>query len=326
MCDPTTSPIRRRASRPAGVTRTTVTRPSSALGPRCTNPSSSSWRIWRPVAAGSISVRRASSPRDSGPSSWMRRSSVRPGGEMRTPAAATWRAWTLRLALRRSSCSSARSMASSSPPAGTAATVRRDTGSSQRSDGGPSVTDFDPTELHRTAHIPDLLVAALDRNPDKPAVYLGDQVLTARAGPGPDQLLRPGLRRPRARAGQHGGHALGQPPRGALHHGGQHGDRLPHHGAAPDGLDRRPRLRPRGRRRRDPRVRPDGLRRAGRRPAGAGAGAQAPPGPRPHRGGRGPAGRRRRLHGRAAPGPRGSTPRRWPAWPTRAAPPANPRG
>jgi fatty-acyl-CoA synthase len=42
------------------------------------------------------------------------------------------------------------------------------------------VTDFDPSELHRGAHIPDLLVAALDRNPDKPAVYLGDEVLTAR--------------------------------------------------------------------------------------------------------------------------------------------------
>jgi acyl-CoA synthetase (AMP-forming)/AMP-acid ligase II len=42
------------------------------------------------------------------------------------------------------------------------------------------VTDFDSSELHRGAHIPDLLVAALDRNPDKPAVYLGDEVLTAR--------------------------------------------------------------------------------------------------------------------------------------------------
>jgi fatty-acyl-CoA synthase len=42
------------------------------------------------------------------------------------------------------------------------------------------VTDFDPSELHRGAHIPDLLVAALDRNPDNPAVYLGDEVLTAR--------------------------------------------------------------------------------------------------------------------------------------------------
>ena len=42
------------------------------------------------------------------------------------------------------------------------------------------MTDFDPSELHRGAHIPDLLVAALDRNPDKPAVYLGDEVLTAR--------------------------------------------------------------------------------------------------------------------------------------------------
>ena len=84
MWEPTTSPMRRRA-RPAGVTRTTVTRPSSVLGSRCTKPSSSSWRIWRPVAAGSISVRRASSPSDSGPSSWMRRSSVRPGAGCARP-------------------------------------------------------------------------------------------------------------------------------------------------------------------------------------------------------------------------------------------------
>ena len=58
-------------SRLAGVTRTTVTRPSSVLGSRCTKPSSSSWRTWRPQ--GRIQpVRRASSPSDSGPSSWMR--------------------------------------------------------------------------------------------------------------------------------------------------------------------------------------------------------------------------------------------------------------
>jgi acyl-CoA synthetase (AMP-forming)/AMP-acid ligase II len=42
------------------------------------------------------------------------------------------------------------------------------------------VADAITPELHRGAHIPDLLVAALDRNPDKPAVYLGDQVLTGR--------------------------------------------------------------------------------------------------------------------------------------------------
>src|SRR3954447_6988443 len=36
-----------------------------------------------------------------------------------------------------------------------------------------------PTELHRPAFMPDLLVAALARHADKPAVYLGDEVLTA---------------------------------------------------------------------------------------------------------------------------------------------------
>jgi fatty-acyl-CoA synthase len=41
------------------------------------------------------------------------------------------------------------------------------------------VTAVDSPELHRGVHLPDLLVTALRRNPDKPAVYLGDQVLTA---------------------------------------------------------------------------------------------------------------------------------------------------
>jgi len=35
------------------------------------------------------------------------------------------------------------------------------------------------TDLHRSAFMPDLLVAALTKHADKPAVYLGDQVLTA---------------------------------------------------------------------------------------------------------------------------------------------------
>ena len=37
-----------------------------------------------------------------------------------------------------------------------------------------------PAELHRQPLMPDLLIAALGRNLDKPAVYLGDTVLTAR--------------------------------------------------------------------------------------------------------------------------------------------------
>jgi fatty-acyl-CoA synthase len=41
-----------------------------------------------------------------------------------------------------------------------------------------SATDL-PPDLHRPAFMPDLLVAALNRHADKPAVYLGDTVLTA---------------------------------------------------------------------------------------------------------------------------------------------------
>ena len=82
-----------------------------------------------------------------------------------------------------------------------------------------------PPELHRGTFIPDLLIAALDRNPDKPAVYLGDDVLTGRPGARRDQPLRPGLRRAGHRAGKPGGDALDQPARGALHHGRQHGHR-----------------------------------------------------------------------------------------------------
>ena len=33
-------------------------------------------------------------------------------------------------------------------------------------------------DLHQPAFMPDLLVAALSRHADKPAVYLGDEVLT----------------------------------------------------------------------------------------------------------------------------------------------------
>jgi fatty-acyl-CoA synthase len=42
------------------------------------------------------------------------------------------------------------------------------------------VTNTLPPELHRARFLPDLLVAALNRHPDRPAVYLGDQVLTGR--------------------------------------------------------------------------------------------------------------------------------------------------
>ena len=35
-------------------------------------------------------------------------------------------------------------------------------------------------DLHKAMFFPDLLVAALNRHPDRPAVYLGDQVLTGR--------------------------------------------------------------------------------------------------------------------------------------------------
>ena len=85
---------------------------------------------------------------------------------MRTPAAATWRAWTLRLALSGRSCSSARSMASPSRPAGTGGHgTARYWIESTIDPRGTSVTDFDPSELYRGAHIPDLLVAASTATP-----------------------------------------------------------------------------------------------------------------------------------------------------------------
>src|SRR5438874_2651917 len=36
----------------------------------------------------------------------------------------------------------------------------------------------DHPDLHRGTFLPDLLIAALNRHPDRPAVYLGDNVLT----------------------------------------------------------------------------------------------------------------------------------------------------
>jgi fatty-acyl-CoA synthase len=41
------------------------------------------------------------------------------------------------------------------------------------------MTTDERDDLHQGVFIPDLLIAALNRNPDKPAVYLGDDVLTA---------------------------------------------------------------------------------------------------------------------------------------------------
>jgi fatty-acyl-CoA synthase len=41
------------------------------------------------------------------------------------------------------------------------------------------MTVVESPDLHRGVFLPDLLVTALGRNPDKPAVYLGEQVLTA---------------------------------------------------------------------------------------------------------------------------------------------------
>ena len=37
-----------------------------------------------------------------------------------------------------------------------------------------------PAELHRQPLMPDLLIAALERNLDQPTVYLGETVLTGR--------------------------------------------------------------------------------------------------------------------------------------------------
>jgi fatty-acyl-CoA synthase len=43
-----------------------------------------------------------------------------------------------------------------------------------------AVVDAQPAALHRQPLMPDLLIAALERNPDQPAVYLGETVLTGR--------------------------------------------------------------------------------------------------------------------------------------------------
>ena len=164
------------------------------------------------------------------------------------------------------------------------------------------------------------------RNPDKPAVYLGDQVLTAAQVADEIEPLRPG--------GESKGLGRGSPaavlalsrPEVLFNMSASMLVRLPHDAAAPTGLARRPRLRPRGRRGRDPRVRPGVLRRAGRRAGDQGPRAQEPAGAGPERG-------RRRLHHPGslhvrAPAPAGAAGRTAPTSPasrTPGAPPASPR-
>ena len=55
-------------------------------------------------------------------------------------------------------------------------------------------------DLYRPMFLPDLLIAALERNRDRPAVYIDDDVLTAARLPRRDQPLRAGL--PRQGIGQ----------------------------------------------------------------------------------------------------------------------------
>lgn len=50
--------------------------------------------------------------------------------------------------------------------------------SEERKSGGVEAAEQDPA-LHRMQYMPDLLIRALDRNADNPALYLGDVVLTA---------------------------------------------------------------------------------------------------------------------------------------------------
>ena len=63
----------------------------------------------------------------------------------------------------------------------------------------PTNPHSETTGLHSAAFMPDLLVAALARHADKPAVYLGDEVLTAVAGRRRDEPVRPGVRLARHR-------------------------------------------------------------------------------------------------------------------------------
>ena len=128
-----------------------------------------------------------------------------------------------------------------------------------------------PKELHRPAFMPDLLVAALTRHADKPAVYLGDEVLTG------SQVAAEMSRYVQAYAslGISEHHPIAMlsknRPEVLFTMGANMLTPCRQHVAAPDGIGRRPGLRARGRRRRDAGLRPDRVRGARGRAARPGA-------------------------------------------------------
>ncbi len=127
-----------------------------------------------------------------------------------------------------------------------------------------------PTELHTPAFMPDLLVAALQRHADRPAVYLGDAVLTAR------EVAAEMSRYVQAYAslgvGEHHPIAMlsKNRPEVLFTMGANMLTPCRSTSAAPDGLGRRPGLRARGRRHRDARLRPARASTSGRRSCGRG--------------------------------------------------------
>ena len=145
--------------------------------------------------------------------------------------------------------------------------------SDQSEQAGPPAHD---PGLHQQPLMPDLLIAALNRNLDKPRGLPRRHGAHRPPGARRDQPLRPGARRRRAsaRAARWRCSRANRPE--VLFNMGANmliGCRsTPLH---PHGLARRPRLRARGRRHRDARVRPDVLRRAGRRSCASGCPASS---------------------------------------------------
>ena len=118
-------------------------------------------------------------------------------------------------------------------------------------------------DLHKAAFLPDLLVAALNRHPDRPGRVPRRPGADRARGRGADELLRAGVRRAGARRRAARSSMLSpNRPEVLFTLGANMVTRLPRRRALhPLGLGRRPRVRDRRRRDRDARLRPE-LRRA----------------------------------------------------------------
>ncbi len=81
-------------------------------------------------------------------------------------------------------------------------------------------------DLHKASFLPDLLVAALNRHPDRPAVYLGDQVLTGREVAAQMSCYAQAYAAQGLDEGQPGLDPVAEPSRGVVRARGQHGDGL----------------------------------------------------------------------------------------------------